>query len=276
MGQGTAGRDTIKKTSESPDFKEQSRISRSDAPTLEKVLEAGEYTHGTFGERQEVFTLAKYGRLFNLSWEALVNDDLQAFANLISAFGASARRKESDLVYNGTRGLLTNPNMSDGTALFHADHSNIVTSTSDLDVDSLSEGRKLMRLQKGQNGAYLNIVPQYLIVPVELESTAEVLLAALALPNQANSGVPNVDWVRNLELVVEPRLDDSATDVVYLAASAQQADTYEVSYLEGERGLFFEEKAGFESDDLTTKARLTFGVAPIDWRGLVKLTITPA
>lgn len=261
---------------ESPDFKEQSRISRSDAPELEKVLEAGEYTYGSFGERQEVFTIAKYGRLFKLSWEALVNDDLGAFSNLLKAFGASARRKEADLVYNGTSGLLTNPNMSDGTALFHADHSNIVTSTETLGVATLGEARALMRLQKGQNGAYLNIVPKYLIVPVALESTAEVLLSALAMPDQANPGVPNVKWINSLELVVEPRLDDSDADVCYLAASPTQADTYEVSYLEGERGLFFEEKPGFESDDLTTKARLTFGVAPIDWRGLVKLDLNNA
>lgn len=264
------------KTTESPDFKEQSRISRSDAPELEKVLEAGEYTYGSFGERQEVFTIAKYGRLFRLSWEALVNDDLTAFSSLLAAFGASARRKESDLVYTGPSGLLTNPLMSDSTELFHTDHSNIITSTSDLSVDSLSEGRKLMRLQTGQNGGLLNIIPKFLIVPVELESAAEVLLAALAQPGQTNSGVPNVSWVRNLELVVEPRLDADDVNSVYLAASPTQADTFEISYLEGERGLFFEEKPGFESDDLTTKARLSFAVAPIDWRGLVKLTITPA
>lgn len=163
--------------------------------------------------------------------------------------------------------------MSDSTTLFHADHSNIVTSTEDLTVSTLSEGRALMRLQTGQNGAYLNIVPRYLIVPVAMESTAEVLLSALAQPGQTNLGVPNVQWVRSLELVVEPRLDAADADVCYLASSSMQADTYEVSYLEGERGLFFEEKPGFESDDLTTKARLTFSVAPIDWRGLVKLDL---
>lgn len=92
--------------------------------------------------------------------------------------------------------------MSDTTALFHADHSNIVTSTDGLNVDTLSEGRALMRLQTGQNGAYLNIVARYLIVPVAMESAAEVLLSALPQLGQTNSGVPNIQWVRNLLLLV--------------------------------------------------------------------------
>jgi hypothetical protein len=91
-----------------------------------------------------------------------------------------------------------------------------------------------MRVQKGQAGqALLNIIPRYLIVPAALETDAEVLIASTAKPDQANSRVPNAEFIQSLILVVEPRLDEDSETAWYLAASSQQIDTVEVGYLDG-------------------------------------------
>lgn len=57
--------------------------------------------------------------------------------------GRAAKATIGDLVY----AILTkNPKLSDGKALFHADHKNL--STGAISVSSTDDARKLMRLQK--------------------------------------------------------------------------------------------------------------------------------
>jgi hypothetical protein len=252
---------------EVPDFKQQTLVQLSEAPELELVAEADEYTHGTFGDAAETFQIAKYGRLFHITREALINDDLSGFTRLPEAFGRSARRKESDLVYNI---LIGNPTLADGVALFHATHANV--STGALSVEALSVARSLMRLQKNLSGAPINIRPAYLIVPAALETEAEQLLASLVDPAQTND-TANPEFVRGLKLVVDARLDDNPTPMYYLAAAPTQVDTITRAYLQGSERPHYETREGWEIDGLQVKARLEVAAVPVDYRGLVQVTL---
>ncbi len=70
------------------------------------------------------------------------------------AMGRAAARTVGNLVYL----LLTsNGKFTDGKALFHADHKNLIAK--DMDMEGLNEARKLMRLQEDANGDSLNITP---------------------------------------------------------------------------------------------------------------------
>ncbi|MEZ6883367.1 Clp protease ClpP, partial [Enterobacter sp. KB-280D8] len=71
------------------------------------------------------------------------NDDLNQLTDVPMKMGRAAKATIGDLVY----AILTkNPKLSDGKALFHADHKNL--SAGAISVASLDESRKLMRLQK--------------------------------------------------------------------------------------------------------------------------------
>jgi hypothetical protein len=254
------------------DFKQQTLISLSEAPDLELVREGGEYTHGSFSDAAEVFQIAKYGKMFKITYEALVNDDLNGFTRLPQAFGKSARRKEADLVY----GVLTsNPTLNDGVALFHADHANLSTvDSTSVDLAALQAGRLLMRKQKGLNSLQpLNIAPRFLIVPAALESEAEQLLASLVDPTKSNA-TPNNEFVRSLELVVDSRLDADSTSKFYLAANPGQVDTITRAYLAGSARPYYEVKDGRETDDMQVKCRLEVAAVPVDYRGLVQITLS--
>ncbi|MCF7979391.1 MAG: ATP-dependent Clp protease proteolytic subunit [Chromatiaceae bacterium] len=252
------------------DFKAQTRVAISEAPELLEKPEAAEYTAGSLSDRGESFKLVTYGRMMVITRESLVNDDLNAFTRFPMAFGASAARKEADVVY----ALLTsNPTMGDGTALFHADHGNLLGTVS-LNVAGLSEARTQMRKQKGPNGGYLNPVPRYLLVPAALETAALVLVASQRITEiesadrevEANA----LQWIRDLMVVVDPRLDDASATAWYLAADPVQIDTAERVYLDGQRGVFTEEDQEFSTDNFRMKARLDFAAAVPDWAGLVK------
>lgn len=82
------------------DFKEIQRVQCSEAPALLEIPEGAEYTEGSFGKRKETYRVKTYGRLFSITRQALINDDLAAFTALPEAFGASARRVEADYVYS--------------------------------------------------------------------------------------------------------------------------------------------------------------------------------
>jgi len=55
-----------------------------------------------------------------------------------------------------------------------------------------------------------------------------------------------------------------------LIADPAQIDTVEYCYLEGQQGVYIETKQGFEVDGVEIKARMDFGAAALDFRGLQK------
>jgi hypothetical protein len=74
--------------------------------------------------------------------------------------------------------------------------------------------------------------------------------------------------------VVEPRLDSAAngTTTWYLVADPSQISTIEYAYLAGQQGVFIETRQGFDVDGVEIKARMDFGAAPVEFRGLQKNT----
>ncbi len=251
---------------EVPDFKPQSLVQLSEAPDLDKVKEGAEYKHGSFSDDGMVFQLDKFGKTYTMTYEAMINDDLQAFTRLPRLFGVSARRKECDLVYAA---LTSNPKLADGKALFHADHKNIATAAG-LSVSSLSAARTIMRKQRGLNSkAPLNLQPRYLIVPAAMEGLAEQILASTVDPTK-NNDTPNLQFIRNMELVVDARLDEVSETEWYVAASPTQVDTITRAYLAGAARPYYETREGWEVDGWSVKCRMEFAAVPVDFRGLVK------
>ena len=245
-----------------PDFKQVARVALSEAPNLDLVDQGAEYKHGALGDGAEKYQLFTYGKIIGLTREAIINDDLDAITRLPYLFGAAAARKESDLVY----GILTgNPNMSDGVALFHATHGNLVNAA--MDIAGLGSLRAAMRGQKGPQGlAPLNIEGKFLIVPAARETAALQITADFA-PNTTAT----VNPYRNaFTTIVEARLDQVSTTNYYVAADPNSIDTIEYAYLEGTDGPYIEMQEGFQRDGVEWKIRHDFAAKAIDYRGLQK------
>jgi hypothetical protein len=249
------------------DFKNINAVQLGEAPSLQKVNEKGEFTHGSIAESKETYKLATYGRIVSITRQVIINDDLSAFTRIPAGFGVAAATLESDTVW----GIITsNPNMGDGVALFHANHTNLNTGgTSALALTGLGTGMAVMAKQKGLDGVtVLNVQPRYVAVPVALQLTAFQLVAANLAPVQSANIVP--DYIRALTPIAEPRLDASSATAWYLFASPDQIDTVEYAYLEGQDGVYIETRQGFDVDGVEIKARLDFGAKAIDWRGMQK------
>ncbi|RLC36590.1 hypothetical protein DRH27_05010, partial [Candidatus Falkowbacteria bacterium] len=69
------------------DFKSASRPNLSAFDSLPVVPDTEEYTFGSFGDINEHIQLATYGKLFEISRQALINDDLDGLARIPGAMG---------------------------------------------------------------------------------------------------------------------------------------------------------------------------------------------
>jgi hypothetical protein len=254
-----------------PDFKPINRVQLSDAPALAQLNEKGEYHRANLTDSNISYQLVTFGEIVALTRKVIINDDTSAFTRVPALLGVAAARMESDKVW----GIVTsNPSAiytgdTTSTALFIlSGHNNYAASGAALAVAGLETARANFRLQKGPQGTYLNLTPRYLIVPAALESTALQLLfpqQSLAV-TAVTAGIPN--WVPNLTLIVEPRLDASSSTRWYLAADPSDIDTIEYCFLEGQEGVYFETRQGFDVDGIEMKARMDFAAAAIDYRGL--------
>lgn len=247
------------------DFKTAHRVGLGAFPSLRQVREGAEYKYVTLDDKGETIALATYGELFSITRQAIINDDMNMLTDVPMKFGRAAKATVGDLVYAV---LIDNEKMSDKKALFSADHKNMITGG--MDVETISAGRTAMRQQK-EGERTLNIRPAFMLVPTTLETQAiQVVKSGSVKGADVNANIINP--IRDLaEIIAEPRLDDASEKDWYMA-SRQGSDTIEVAYLNGIDVPYIDQLEGFTSDGVTTKVRIDAGVAPVDYRGLLKVT----
>ena len=250
------------------DFKPAKRVDLDAFSSLKLVKEGGEYTYGTMGDRGENIVLATYGKLFSITRQAIINDDLDSFTKVPMAMGRAAIRTVGDLVY----AILTgSPAMADGKALFHADHKNIATGAviSTASVDAM---RVLMGKQK-RGDQTLNIRLANLIVPLALEGTANtVRTSQYAVGGAAatnNQTVPNT-VANTFNVVADARLDNDSAAKWYGSADASVNDVIEVAYLDGNNAPTLEQQNGWNIDGVEMKVRMDAGVKALAWETLAR------
>lgn len=265
------------------DFKTLNRIRFSEMGTPEMVPEGKEYPDAAMSDAKESYKINKYGNMFTITWETVVNDDLDAISRIPAMQGAACRRLQNQAIY----GVLTaNAAMADGGTLFNATaqtsaggHANYASGAGAPSVTTLNTAYISMMTKKGlRSDVILNIQPAFLIVPAAISATALQLIGSIADPSVGGSAAgnsntkniygPNGD--RPLKVIVEPLLDANSSTAWYLAANNSQVDTVEITFLEGEQSPVLESEWDFDKDVYKNKVRQTFGVAAIDYRGLYK------
>lgn len=242
------------------DFRQRYSLMLGEFPTLKKVAEGGEIQSGTMAEARESYKIDTYATMITLSRQLLVNDDLGAFADLGGRAGVAARSFEAqflvDLLQQNTG---NGPNMSDGKALFHADHGNKAGAGATLSDATLSAARLALRKQEGLSGQIIAVTPRYVLVPAELETKAETVLAAIT-----PAKTEDVNPFSTLVPVVEPLL--SSATRWYMAAD-RIFDGLEYAYLDGVAGPQIETKPDFDTFSVSMRVWLDFGAGFNDWRG---------
>ncbi|MGV8987809.1 MAG: head maturation protease, ClpP-related [Cypionkella sp.] len=237
---------------------------------LKKVLENGEYQNATLNDEADTFKVERRGRTINLTFEAIINDDMGAFARIPTEFALAARMMENSMVWALIRANTATP--SDGVALFHASHNNLQGTGAVISAATVGYGRKKMWEQRAlgtkDTDDFIQISPNRLIVPPALELAA-LQFTALTVPALDSSTNP---FKSTLEVSVVPNIGAqvaNGSDTAWYLISSDYPPV-SVAYLDGYAAPSITTAEGMNPDVVTMNARHIFGAANTEWCGAFK------
>lgn len=236
---------------------------------LKKVLENGEYTNATLVDEAESLRVERRGRTINLTFEAVVNDDLGALSRIPTEFAIAARTMENSMVWKLIRDNVALS--SDTLALFHTTHGNLAAVAAAISVTSVGIARKAMWEQrvKGTTDVddFMMIEPNLLIVPPALEVAALQFGAAITPATNATAN----PFKSSLTPIVVPQLGASAggSETAWYLISSDRPPV-SVAYLDGYAAPTVQTIEGMNPDMVTMNARHIFGAANTEYRGAFK------
>jgi len=243
-------------------FKESTSIRLGEMGRLEELAESGEITHTSRAENGETMRLKTFARGVTVSRKLMIDDDLGLLGDMTAALGQAAAQTEADILVD----LLTsNPNLSDGTAVFDASRGNLMTGAGQgigsAGVDIFTDARLAMRTVKGLDGkTIVGAAPRFMLVGPEIETLAEQILAQ-TYPTKSDE--VNVA-ASKMTLLVEPRLDG---DSVYIFADPARLPTMQYAYLSSAQGVQIQRTEAWDTLGMKFRAFLDFGAGWLDWRG---------
>lgn len=248
------------------DFKTHDLVSVSETEDLDEISESQPYGYGKRADAKEQYKIVTYGKLFAITRQTIINDDLSALTDTPRNHGEAAARKVGDLPYAV---LTANSAMRDSVALFHASHGNLGTAGVVSEI-TLAEAIKLMKLQKDLLGKRrLNIRPEFFIAPVSIEGAAEIFFSSNQFAGSAVDATRSNPYAGSrFKRVYDARLDDSSATAFYLAGP--KGKTVTVFFLNGQQAPYMETRQGWGVDGVEYKVRIDAGAKAVDWKALLK------
>lgn len=272
------------------------RISNGDQ-RLDRVGQKGEYLASERDETRYTLYVYKYGRQFDISWETIINDDLDALKDTPMRFAKAAIRTEQYEVINqyaddtGTHAA--------GNLYDNATANEINGSVALLTIANLENGLEAMASWRDNGGSPILNKAKYLVVPPALELTGRQILTSTTkmwMDHVTRAGISgatlfpmptaNVVSQMGLQLIVEPWLPivdtSNGNTAWYLFADPNDIAALEAGYLRGHErpeiamkasdkvtvggGAISPMSGDFATDNIFYRVRHVFGVTELDWR----------
>lgn len=272
--------------------------------TLEKIGELAPYPMQTRqGGFEQSISVAKYGRRYALSWESMINDQLDELADLPQALATAAREAEQFaalsllLNFNAATGTGNGPNTNffknyTGTYSAAAPFAGVNTTpaTVPLTYENLLAALQTIQTRKSpQNGRPIILPGRYqLVVPPELEITARSILAVQyrdvttggVTTRIGNEVAPLVDLVVEPWLTLLDKGAKAATTWYLLPPRGSNFKAFMTAKLRGHEapemrvradtgntvggGAISPRDGSFEIDDIEYRVRHVFGGAALN------------
>lgn len=217
------------------DFKTVTSYRMLDNMEYEKLGAGGVIKHGTLGEESFTRSVDTYAKMFSLTRQDIINDDLGAFDDLRNRIGRGGAIKLNDLFWVTFLG--------NKATIFTAARTNYIEgATTNLGTDGvgLGLGQKAWRQRTSPTAdgtKRVSGMAKFILVPPELETIADALYAAR---NIASVKVSDVNTFANKYTpIVANQLSDTSitgysTTAWYLLGDKSQGSPVVVSFLNGQ------------------------------------------
>lgn len=172
---------------------------------LDAVGERAAYPETPLSETFDEWSVAKFGRILDFSWEQWINDDLDAFRNAPARLGRAARRTRQRFI-TGLYVDASGPHAS----LYTSGNANIITGNPVLSIAGLETAFTVLGNMRDEDGEPISVDAVTLVVPPALRVTAQNIIEGTILDLNEAGGTANQrlrapNWMRNaMNLVVDP------------------------------------------------------------------------
>jgi ATP-dependent protease ClpP protease subunit len=207
------------------------------------VNEGGEIQFVSVEEKGETLpTVRDFASGFAITNTALTNDRLDLLNDMGKQMVKGAvERLRAVLLEPLEAGSGAGHDLADGNAVFHSTRNNLADSGATISVTSLSVARTAMRKQRGINGELYAVEPWALVVPAELETVAQQVVAQITAAKVSETN----PFAGSLEIIVEPGLSDPKA--WYVVGNPARYDGLAVAYLDGQSSPRVESKPGWHT-----------------------------
>lgn len=131
-----------------------------------------------------VLQLRSWARRLLVSRNVVINDDIDLVVTLIGKLGAALARAERRELLGG---LVANPTLPGGVAVFHASHQNDVVSATPFTQEGLGVGFAALRKQPEQpNGEALGLQPKAILLHPDNEAVTRAALWGMGLSDSVD------------------------------------------------------------------------------------------
>ena len=261
------------------DFKQFDRYRMTEAGDFEELGATGEIKSSTLTEETLSNQVKTYGRMFGITRQMLINDDLGAMLAIPSLLGKMAARTLEksviSLLANASTGAAsTNFFFSTSTAKKKANYA--AGAATALDIDALGTAYKLFLDQVDSQGNPIMVEPSLLLVTNKNAVNARKLFndAAYRFTNADTKETTENQWQGMFRPLVSPFLSQLATteDEYYLLPTPTDTAVINIAYLRGQRSpVISQSDVDFNQLGVQMRGVFDFGVALWDQRLAVKM-----
>lgn len=253
---------------------------------MSDVLEFGPYQElAAPSDRQSTLSVGKKGNIVSVSWESLLNDDLNILAQIPAKLGLAY----AWTIYQAFFTLLTSASGDgatmtyDSTALYDSGRTNN-TNTALTPAAYLASAEKMRAQVDFSSSLPKRFKPTYLLYASNESLKAQVWEMLTSIfkipPTVTNAGEVNLpNWFKQYGLTpVEVYYPNNSTARVEILANPANCPTFATGFLHGmeEPEIFVQDMqtvgSVFNADVITYKLRGTFGAQPLDHRSFSRIS----
>lgn len=244
------------------DFRPHPQIRAGEFPLPAPLTETGELTAGGSADNREDLTVKPYGRIFSISRQMLVNDEMGAIDQILASAADAVLIFENNTFFTMFN---SNPTLKqDSTAVFDATtHKNYQSSGSEPNILSIGKGRAAMRVQTSLSGNLIDTPPAIILTGPAHETRADQITAAI---NPTLTGAVN-PFSGKLRNVTTAKITGNEW---YLFCNPAQVPVFAYGFLAGATGPRIRTEEPFGYQGVRTSLEVDFGCGAIDFRGAYK------
>ena len=261
------------------DFKQFDRYRMTEAGDFEELGATGEIKSSTLTEETLSNQVKTFGRMFGITRQMLINDDLGAMLAIPSMLGKMAARTLEKsvltLLANASTGAASsNFFFSTSTAKKKANYA--AGAATALDIDSLGTAYKLFLDQVDSQGNPVMIEPALLLTTTKNAVNGRKLFndASYRFTNATTKETIENQWQGQFRPLASPFLSQLATteDEWYLLPNPTDTAVINIAYLRGQRTpVISQSDVDFNQLGVQMRGVFDFGVALWDQRLAVKM-----